>query len=97
MIIARSFARAFYRNAVTMGIWLITLGETKFHCEDGNQLEVDPRSGGVTNRTTGEQVRGIPLSGMAREIVEAGGATRYFKPKVLYPEKEKNESVKSLS
>ncbi len=90
VIIARSFARAFYRNAVTMGIWLITLGETKFHCEDGNHLAVDPRSGVVTNRATGEQVGGTPLSGMALEIVEAGGATRYFKPMVLYPETGKS-------
>jgi 3-isopropylmalate/(R)-2-methylmalate dehydratase small subunit len=89
VIIARSFARAFYRNAVTMGIWLITLGEKKFHCEDGHHLEVDSRSGEIINQTTGEQVRGTPLSGMAREIVEAGGATQYFKPKVLYPETKK--------
>ncbi|MDI7258638.1 MAG: 3-isopropylmalate dehydratase small subunit [Thermodesulfobacteriota bacterium] len=86
LIIARSFARAFYRNAVTMGIWLVRLGDVEFHCEDGNNLEVDPHSGMITNQATGEQVWGTPLSGIAQEIVESGGATHYFKPRVSYPE-----------
>jgi 3-isopropylmalate/(R)-2-methylmalate dehydratase small subunit len=85
-VIARSFARAFYRNASNSGLWLITLGDAEFHCEDGDRLEVDPRSGAITNKTTGKNVRGTPFAGIAREIVEAGGATRYFKSKVLYPE-----------
>ncbi len=86
VIIARSFARAFYRNASNSGIWLISLGDVEFHCKDGSSLEVDPHSGVIANKATGKQVQGTPLSGIAREIVEAGGATRYFRSKVLYPE-----------
>ncbi len=85
MIIGRSFARAFYRNACNTGIWLITLGDLPFRCDDGNILDADPLSGLIINKSTEERVQGVPLSGIAREIVGAGGATRYFKPKVLYP------------
>ncbi len=86
VIIARSFARAFFRNASNSGIWLITLRDGEFHCQEGERLEVAPRSGLIINQTTGKQFRGTPLSGIARAIVEAGGATRYFKSKVLHPE-----------
>lgn len=86
LIIARSFARAFYRNAVNNGIWLITLPDLEFKCQEGNVLKADVESGLVINQTTGQQAKGKPLSGIAREIVQAGGATKFFKSKVIYPE-----------
>jgi 3-isopropylmalate/(R)-2-methylmalate dehydratase small subunit len=87
VIVARSFARAFYRNAINNGIWLITTGDSKFDCADGHVLEVDPASGLVVDKDTGQQVHGTPLSGLAADIVAAGGATAYFKPRVLHPAK----------
>ncbi len=85
VIIARSFSRAFYRNAINNGLWLITIGDREFDCADGDFLEVDPKLGSVTNKTRGTHVLGTPLSGIAVEIVEADGATNYFKPRVIYP------------
>ena len=85
VVIARSFSRAFYRNAVNNGLWLITIGDQEFDCPDGSILEVDPRAGLITNTATGKQIKGTPLSGIAVEIVEADGATNYFKPMVLHP------------
>ena len=85
VVVARSFSRAFYRNAVNNGLWLVTLGDAKFDCTDGDMVEVEPRTGLVTNKTTGVKVKGKPLSGIAVDIVEAGGATEYFKKMVIHP------------
>jgi 3-isopropylmalate/(R)-2-methylmalate dehydratase small subunit len=85
VVVARSFSRAFFRNAINNGLWLITIGDKEFDCQDGAILEVDPKSGMITNKTTGKKVSGTPLSGIAVEIVEADGATNYFKPMVLHP------------
>lgn len=85
LMVARSFSRAYYRNAVNNGIWLITVGDAEFDCVDGHILEADPGTGLVVNRGTGQRVQGVPLSGIAAEIVAAGGATAFFKPHVLHP------------
>jgi 3-isopropylmalate/(R)-2-methylmalate dehydratase small subunit len=92
-LVGRSFARAFYRNAVNNGLWLVTIGDQEFDCQDGSLLDVNVESGLVTNRTTTKQVTGTPLSGIAVKIVEAGGATKYFKPMVLHPVCNKAKGV----
>ena len=87
LIIARSFHRAYYRNAINLGIWLITIGDSDFECEDGTIVEADHLSGLVINKKTGQKVTGTPLTGIAAEIVEAGGATSFFRSKVLHSNK----------
>jgi 3-isopropylmalate/(R)-2-methylmalate dehydratase small subunit len=87
VIVAKSFARGFIRNAVNNGIWLITLGDTPIDIEDGDMLSVDSRSGIIQNKRTGNMVTGMPLSGLAAKIVEGGGTTSYFKNMVQYPKK----------
>lgn len=84
-VVARSFPRAFYRNAINNGMWLVTLGDSEFDCQDGNELEVDHNTGLVINKSTGKQVLGTPLTGFAMEIAKAGGATSFFKSQVLHP------------
>ena len=85
IVIARSFARAFYRNAINSGVWLISIRDMDFSCEEGDVFDVEPSLGLITNKVTGKQISGTPLSGIAVNIVEAGGATSYFKPRVLHP------------
>ena len=91
VIIARSFSRAFYRNAVNNGLWLITLGDLQFDCADGDVWDVDHVSGTIVDRTREKKISGEPLAGFAVEIVKAGGATKYFLPYVLHPFKGKPE------
>ncbi|NPV69896.1 MAG: 3-isopropylmalate dehydratase [Firmicutes bacterium] len=88
VIVARSFARAFYRNAINNALRPIIIGDLPFECEDGAILDVDPVSGVITNKSTGIQVRGQPISGIAVKIVEGGGATKFFKNMVVHPENE---------
>jgi 3-isopropylmalate/(R)-2-methylmalate dehydratase small subunit len=77
-ILARSYSRIFYRNAINFGLPLLTLPE-QAEIHPGDQLEVDPVSGSIENRSTGEswQVEGIPehLMGM----IEVGGLMPWLK------------------
>jgi 3-isopropylmalate dehydratase small subunit len=71
-ILARSFSRIFYRNAINFGLPLLLLPE-EAEISPGDQLKVDPVSGSIENTSTGEswQVEGIP--GHLMGIIEAGG------------------------
>lgn len=84
LIIGRSFHRAFYRNATNLGIWLIIIDDLEFPCEEMSVIEADPIKGIVKNLNTGVEITGKPLDGIAAEIVNAGGATKFFKDKVLH-------------
>jgi 3-isopropylmalate/(R)-2-methylmalate dehydratase small subunit len=96
VIAAKSFARGFIRNAVNNGIWLITLSDAEFEIEDGDGVFVDHRTGIIHNQRTGAKINGKPLSGLAAKIVEAGGATSYFKDMVQYPKKPQHKQERGI-
>jgi 3-isopropylmalate/(R)-2-methylmalate dehydratase small subunit len=81
VIIAKSFARGFIRNAVNKGVWLIKLGNIDFAVSEGDMLEVDCRSGDIKNIRTGVAVHGEPFTGIASDILNMGGITAYVKKK----------------
>src|SRR5437588_2978679 len=59
-VVAPSYARIFYRNAVNIGLTVLTCREAE-RIADGDELEVDPVAGTVINRTRGETYQAEPL------------------------------------
>jgi len=78
-IIAASFARIFYRNAINIGLPLIELGEAAAEIKAGDSLKVDLALGQVENVTSGKTYRVQPLPGFIRDIAAAGGLINYVK------------------
>jgi 3-isopropylmalate/(R)-2-methylmalate dehydratase small subunit len=72
-VIAKSFARIFYRNAINGGYYVIELPEATEKIKDGDQLEIDYKAGLIKNRTTGTDIKFNPLPDFALEIIDDGG------------------------
>ena len=72
-VIARTFARIFYRNAINCGFYLIESPEALEHINDGDEVEINYEAGYVKNVTTGAEVKFKPLPDFAVEIIEDGG------------------------
>jgi len=72
-VIAKSFARIFYRNAFNMGLPIIESNEAVNGIEDGHKLEVDPEKGEIKNETTGQIFKANPFPPFIQEIIDDGG------------------------
>ncbi len=72
-VIARSFARIFYRNAIDCGFYLIESAEAVEKIGDGDEVEIDYDAGVITDKTNGEKITFQPLPDFALEIIAAGG------------------------
>ena len=79
VIIARSFARIFYRNAVNIGLPVLVSEEAVLASEDGHRIEVDLMSGTIHNLTTEQTFQAEPLNPFVARIVEAGGIIEYIR------------------
>jgi 3-isopropylmalate dehydratase small subunit len=80
VILAESFSRIFYRNAINFGLSLLIFPQAH-EVEDGASLEVNPVEGVITNATTGKtyKVEGIPPHLM--EMINYGGLMPWLKEK----------------
>ncbi len=81
LVIARSFARIFYRNAFNIGLPLLELDEA-VEIKTGDELEVDLDTGVVRNLSTGKEYSAKPIPQFMREILEAGGLMNYMKKRM---------------
>jgi len=72
-VVAESFARIFFRNAVNIGLPIVECAEAAREAREGDELEVDIARGRIVNRTTGRSYTFAPLPPEVRQIVEAGG------------------------
>ncbi len=72
-VIAESFGRIFFRNAINLGIPAITCPNISQLVKDGDQLKVDLEKGLIENLTTGETAKVVPLSGYIMNILQSGG------------------------
>jgi 3-isopropylmalate/(R)-2-methylmalate dehydratase small subunit len=77
-VVARSFARIFFRNAINIGLPLFICPEVD-RIADGDSLEIDMAGGVIHNKSRGESYRTTPLPQFLQEIVEAGGLVEYTK------------------
>ncbi len=77
-IIAESFARIFFRNAINLGLLVI---EAKVNANDGDILEVDLDNGKIINRTINEEFTFKKPPEFFLNIIESGGLINYVKKK----------------
>ena len=78
-VVAESFARIFYRNAVNLGFPLMECRGVSKLVKTGNKVEVDLETGKVANLSTRKKLKGHPPSGLEMEIAEKGGLLNYLK------------------
>ena len=80
-VIAETFARIFYRNAINIGLPIIECHEASRGIEDGDQVEVDFDSGVIYNRTRGTEFQGQAFPEFMQNIIQAGGLINYINAK----------------
>ena len=77
-VIAESFSRLQFRNAINYGLPFITCKGIEAIASSGDELEVDPISGQIKNLTTGEEIQAAPVAPFVAEVAEAGGLISYI-------------------
>lgn len=82
VVIAKSFARIFYRNAINTGLPIMEAPEAVDGISDGDDVEVDADAGIIINKTTGQTFRAQPFPPFIKEIIEKGGLIERVKEKV---------------
>lgn len=72
-VIAKSFARIFYRNAINIGLPILECEEAADEIQAGEQVEVDFDTGIIKNITTGKSYKAQPFPPFIQEIIKSGG------------------------
>jgi len=78
-VIAESFARIFFRNAINIGLPLLESAEAAREASSGDVLEVELTTGEIRNVTTGKTHRSAPYPPFLLDIIEAGGLVEQTK------------------
>jgi 3-isopropylmalate/(R)-2-methylmalate dehydratase small subunit len=79
VVIAKSFARIFYRNAFNIGLPILECEEAFASFGEGEKVNVDLESGEIGSEDGGVRVHAKPIPAFMQEIVEAGGLVPYIK------------------
>jgi 3-isopropylmalate/(R)-2-methylmalate dehydratase small subunit len=87
-VIASSYARIFFRNAINNGFLAIECIEAADMATTGDALEIDLSGGVIRNLTRGTELAFVPLSAFARELIAAGGLLNYVLHKKRAPSSE---------
>ena len=77
-VIAPSFARIFYRNAINMGLAIMESAEASEAINDGDEVEVNFETGEIRDLTSGESFVAKPFPEFIRKIIEADGLVGYI-------------------
>lgn len=72
-VIASTFARIFYRNAINIGLAILECPEASEKIEAGDEVSIDFDTGLITNATKGETYQANPFPDFIKEIIQAGG------------------------
>lgn len=81
-VIAKSFARIFYRNAINTGLAILECPEAVDGISEGDTVSVDADAGTITDETTGQRWQAQPFPPFIKEIIEAGGLVARTKNKM---------------
>ncbi|MGI6467100.1 MAG: 3-isopropylmalate dehydratase small subunit [Sphaerochaetaceae bacterium] len=77
-VIANSFARIFYRNAINIGLPILECEEAVNNIAKGDIVSVDFESGTITNETTGKSFVAKPFPPFIQNMITKGGLINYF-------------------
>ena len=73
LVIAKSFARIFYRNSINIGLAILECEDAPDKISEGDKIEADLDAGVIYNRTTGESFKTKPFPEFIQKIITAGG------------------------
>lgn len=82
VVIAKSFARIFYRNSINIGLPIMECPAAVDGIKNGDKVSVDADTGTITNLSTGESFQAQPFPAFIQEIIEAGGLIERTKKKM---------------
>nr|WP_308742565.1 3-isopropylmalate dehydratase small subunit [uncultured Anaerocolumna sp.] len=77
-VIAETFARIFYRNAINIGLPIIECPEAAIAIEAGDEVEVDFDNGMIYNLSKGTRYQGQPFPEFMQKLIQAGGLINYI-------------------
>lgn len=80
-VIAETFARIFYRNAINIGLPIIECPEAAAAIQAGDEVEVDFDSGVITDKTTGQSFQGQAFPPFMQKIIACEGLVNYINQK----------------
>ena len=72
-VIAKTFARIFYRNAINIGLPILECPEASEKIQDGDEVSIDFDNGVITNETKGETYQDLPFPDFIKDIMAKGG------------------------
>lgn len=78
-VIAKDFARIFYRNSINIGLPILECAEASEDIEAGNEVAVDFDTGIITNKTKNKTYQAVAFPKFMQEIINAGGLVEYIK------------------
>lgn len=81
-VVAKSFARIFYRNSFNMGLPIFESAEAVEGIKEGEEIEVDADAGVIRNLSTNRSFKVAPVPPFMQELIAAGGLMAYTKKKV---------------
>ena len=79
LVIAKSFARIFYRNSINIGLAILECPEAVDAISEGDTVEADLDAGIIYNRTTGQSFETQPFPPFIQKIITAGGLVEAIK------------------
>ncbi|MBW2609227.1 MAG: 3-isopropylmalate dehydratase small subunit [Deltaproteobacteria bacterium] len=78
-IVAKSFARIFYRNAFNIGLPILECREAVDPVKENDQIYLDLSTGEIVNRGSGERFSAKPIPDFMMQIIQAGGLVEYVR------------------
>ena len=81
-VIAKSFARIFYRNCFNIGLPIFESQEASDKIVEGDEIEVDADNGIIKNITKGEEYTAKPIPPFMQELISAGGLVEWTKKRI---------------
>ena len=81
-IIARSFARIFFRNAINIALPIVESEEAVMKTEEGDEIEIDIAGGKIRNLTKEECYSLVPFPPFLKQLISKGGLEEYVKDKM---------------
>lgn len=82
-VVAKSFARIFYRNAFNIGLPIFESPEASEKIKEADEVEIDADRGVIRNLTTQEEYKANPIPPFMQELIDAGGLIEWTKKKLL--------------